>query len=291
MGGRRLSKFRIEIEEKREIDPYLAEAISILDAACTLLNEFNGEDSVFGDQEYIESLRNVKSELESVKECFFLPCSQSLKDLDGVKDNKNITEKSFAPYRVNRFQSYLASHWAIYEQLSHQAFILISLPDKIKNKTEFRNQKTIFSSPALVQYRVAVSLLSRYGWKAGLSYCLRNAYLHESGRNISFETNTPSESSFLIMRDSWKSIRNSTSDFLKGSAAQIKNMPEPDPFMSWIVGRDLLEVLKECHHAADALHGTLLKTAATTLLTDVEILLKPKSMKSKKSKKSKKINK
>lgn len=271
-----------------EIEKHLKTSLSDLEKICSLLKQANIPYHPFQEPDYKAVIENVKNELSSISDYLLLPRTQSAEDLRNLTKSTTGEEKVFVPLRVNRLQAFLASCWTIYDQILHQLFILLSPYDKLKNKTEFQNNKTVFKSETLLQQRIAVAVLTSHGWKTALSYCLRNSYLHESGRTISFSNNLPTQGDlFGLTAESWGKIREGIKDFVgTAGAAKVKldfiKVPEPSEFNSWIGQRDLSAVLDECHAASDHLHGTLLNWASKNLLGEIELLAESKKKRGKK---------
>lgn len=284
VGGGRLSKFRQTTKPNPfDIEKYLQTSLSDLKKICSLFDQANIPYQPFQDPDYKAIIENVKNELSSISDYLLLPRTQSAEDLRNLTKSTASEEKIFVPLRVNRLQAFLASCWTIYDQILHQLFVLLSPYDRLKNKTEFQNNKTVFKSESLLQHRITGAVLTSHGWKTALSYCLRNSYLHESGRTISFSSNLPTQSDiFGLTAESWGKIRDGIKDFL-GAKLNFIGVPEPSEFNSWIGQRDLIAVLDECHAASDRLHGTLLNWASKNLLGEIELLVDAKKKRGKKS--------
>ena len=273
MGGGRLSRYQQQKNTKPlDIENHLKISLSDLQKICSLFNQANIPYPPFQEPDYKAIIENVKNELSSIVDYLLLPRTQSAEDLRSLTRSTTDEENVFVPLRVNRLQAFLASCWTIYDQILHQLFILLSPYDRLKNKTEFQNNKTVFKSETLLQQRIAVAVLTSHGWKTALSYCLRNSYLHESGRTISFSNNLPTQSdAFGLTAESWGKVRDGIKDFF-GTKLNFIGVPEPSEFNTWIGQRDLIAVLDECHAASDRLHGTLLNWASRNLLGEIELL-------------------
>lgn len=222
MGDGRLSKYQQQKKSSPlEIEKHLKTSLSDLEKICSLLKQANIPYPPFQEPDYKAVIENVKNELGSISDYLLLPRIQSAEELRHLTKSTTGEEKVFVPLRVNRLQAFLASCWTIYDQILHQLFILLSPYDKLKNKTEFQNNKTVFKSETLLQQRIAVAVLTSHGWETALSYGLRNSYLHESGRNMSFTRNLPSQNDiFSLTAESWGKIREGIKIFLANAGTE-----------------------------------------------------------------------
>lgn len=165
--------------------------------------------------------------------------------------------------RVLAMDSYLASHWALYDRLSN------AIGRVIGNKT-IRGDQQGKSNPKLIETFLAKKngidvlgerdiLVDSYGSQIGFSYLVRNCYVHEGGMIgtspiLSGET---FGEAFSISEEVAKKLNEAIAN-----RYQISNVAIVSP-------GDLVGQLEACHGALDTMFVSLLRFIVGTLRVEV----------------------
>jgi hypothetical protein len=127
-----------------------------------------------------------------------------------------------AEYQHARFigvASYLTTTWALADRITDLAGLVLCTPEAGRNVKEpcqlishfvLRNQMKKRTAAALFE-----SVRSSFGWPIGLSYALRNHFVHDGGRvaDVDFFEGATPISGFRIAHDAWGRIERRAQEY------------------------------------------------------------------------------
>jgi hypothetical protein len=171
-------------------------------------------------------------------------------------------------------QAYLTTKWALADRITGMAGRILCTPEAGLNGA---------SPPQLVSHFVQKdrkkmtagalydSLRSSFGWPVGISYAIRNHFIHDGaqvGGSDFFEASIPA-SAFRISVDGWARIEK-TAQERYGVDASLHRTGA-----TWPVSPrdDLRTVLNVCERETDDVLGVILGSACQTLLAHVGFML------------------
>lgn len=184
------------------------------------------------------------------------------------------TRAKFVHVRLIGVQAYVATKWALADRITGMVGRVLCTPDAGFNRGSPAQlvshfvQKDRKKTTAGALYE---SLRCAFGWPVGISYAIRNHFLHDGGQTAGsdfFEAST-SASAFRISDDGWSRIERTAQDkyvidsTLHRSGAIWPVSPRDD----------LRAVLRVCERETDDALGVLLGSACNTLLGHVGLML------------------
>ena len=180
----------------------------------------------------------------------------------------------FVHVRLIGVQAYLATKWALADRITGMAGRLLCTPDVGFNGANPAQlvahfvQKDRKKTTAGALYE---SLRSSFGWPVGVSYAIRNHFVHDGGQmnGSDFFEAPASTAGFRISADGWSRIEKTAQDRYGVDASPHR------AGAAWPVSPrdDLRVVLRVCERETDDALGVLLGTACRTLLVHVGFML------------------
>lgn len=180
----------------------------------------------------------------------------------------------FVHVRLIGVQAYVATKWALADRIVGLVGRVLCTPDAGLNGANPAQlvshfvQKDRKKTTAGAMYE---SLRSAFGWPVGISYAIRNHFVHDGGqmRGSDFFEASTSSSAFRISEDGWSRVE---------KTAQEKYVVDSSLHRAgatWPVSPrdDLRVVLRVCERETDDALGVLLGSACSTLLGHVGCML------------------
>jgi len=185
-----------------------------------------------------------------------------------------VTRAKFVHVRLIGVQAYVATKWALADRITGMVGRVLCTPDAGSNEASpaqlvshfVQKDRNKTTAGALCK-----SLRSAFGWPVGISYAIRNHFVHDGGQMAGsdfFEAST-SASAFRISHDGWSRIEKTAQE--KYIVDSSFNRDEA----TWPVSPrdDLRAVLRVCEREIDDALGVLLGSACSTLLGHVGFML------------------
>lgn len=189
-----------------------------------------------------------------------------------VAELKTLPSPSATPFahaRLLAFQSYLATTWAIADQVMRAVGGLLCTRSVAKDTTKAPQLWAHVLKEAVLSAAIADSL-DAFKWPIALSYAVRNHCLHDGGivRGQSFFQGQAQEDGFRPSDSGWEFLEKKLADEYKASKSQTRLL---DP---WPWHRDdLLALLVRCHDELDEALGLLARCGAAAAKMQTAILL------------------
>jgi hypothetical protein len=204
---------------------------------------------------------------------------QYLVDLETRVDSHDLvsygpSKIKFSCARLIGTQAYLATKWALADRISVMAGRVFCSPEVSENRaspvqliSHFVQDKRK-KSTAAVLYK---SMKSSFGWSVGISYAIRNHFVHDGGQangSDFFAASTP-RSAFQISAEGWVRIEETARNTYFVDPTMLRTAAVwPDNSRD-----DLREVLRVCEQETDDALGVLLGSACHTLRAHVSFML------------------
>lgn len=203
-----------------------------------------------------------------------------LSGLEGLADGDDTVPigAGRAKFHLVRFlglQAYLASKWALADRIAGVAGQILCAPNQLNNMDKRPPQLlSHFISGELEGKTAALTFLSLrrlFGWPIGVSYAVRNHFVHDGGRNKAdfnksdfFDADT-AVSAFAISEDGWKYVEN------RAKSYGVEPTHHRLGTAGWPVTprADLRVVLEVCEREMDDALGVLVASATRTLASHV----------------------
>lgn len=202
---------------------------------------------------------------------------QLLTDLENEADADDTvalgaSRAKYQHVRLIGVQAYLATKWALADRLvgmvSRVLCIRSSLNDPKKTPqlvSHFLGKNTNTETAAVAFY----SIRHAYGWPIGISYALRNHFVHDGGQvaGTDFFDGPTASSGFSISADGWLRIEERAKSYGVDSIHRRVSTWPTTP------RDDLRHILDVCERETDDALGVLVGTASQALLTHVAYML------------------
>jgi hypothetical protein len=181
-----------------------------------------------------------------------------------------------AKYHLVRFlglQAYLASKWALADRIAAVAGQVLCAPNQLTNEKRPPQLVSHFISGELESKTAALAFLSlrrSFGWPIGVSYAVRNHFVHDGGRNKAdfnksdFFDGDTAGSAFAISEEGWKHVENRAKSY--GVEPTHHRLGAGWPVTP---RADLRVVLEVCEREIDDALGVLVGSATRTLASHV----------------------
>lgn len=180
----------------------------------------------------------------------------------------------FIHVRLIGVQAYLAITWALADRITGMAGRILCTPGAGQNRARPAQlvshfiQKDRSKNTAGLLYE---SLRLSFGWPIGISYAIRNHFIHDGSQNESldfFEAGTAA-SGFRISEGGWDRVeKRAREQYDLDVSCHRASAAWPDNPCD-----DLREVLRACEQETDDALGVILGSACHTLRTHVGFLL------------------
>jgi hypothetical protein len=184
------------------------------------------------------------------------------------------TRAKFVHVRLIGVQAYLTTKWALADRITGMVGRLLCTPNVGLNGANPAQlvahfvQKDRSKTTAGALYE---SLQSSFGWPVGVSYAIRNHFVHDGGQmnGSDFFEAPASAAGFRISADGWSHIEKTAQNRYSVDASLHR------AGAAWPVSPrdDLRVVLRVCERETDDALGVLLGTACQTLLVHVGFML------------------
>lgn len=175
---------------------------------------------------------------------------------------------TFSQARFMMMQSYLTAHWSLADSIVPVAGRILSPAGK-KNSLKLADVLGLNKNKAF-SVVVHEPFLSSFGWPIGLSYALRNHFVHDgaSVRGRNFFIGETSTSAFEVSLDGWKRIERKAADYGVDDKCHRRGA-------GWLANptSDLRLVLRDCETEVDDALGTLLGGACAALKAQLAFVL------------------
>ena len=184
------------------------------------------------------------------------------------------TRAKFFHVRQLGVQAYLATTWALSDRITGMAGLVLCPPDDGFNDRRPAHLVSHFTHKKRKRRTAGVtcdSLRFAFGWPVGVSYAIRNHFVH-NGAQIAgsdfFEAPTPAFA-FRISDKGWAHIEKTARE--KHEAESTFHRPG----MTWPVSPcdDLRKVLRVCEREMDDALGVIIGSACHTLSAHVGLML------------------
>jgi len=184
------------------------------------------------------------------------------------------TRAKFVHVRLIGVQAYVATKWALADRITAMVGRVLCTPDAgfnganpvqlVSHFVQKERKKT--TAGALYD-----SLRCSFGWPVGISYAIRNHFVHDGGQmaGSDFFEGSTSASAFRISEEGWARIEKTAQErYVVDSSLHRAGA-------TWPVSPrdDLRAVLRVCERETDDALGVLLGSACTTLLGHVGFML------------------
>lgn len=184
------------------------------------------------------------------------------------------TRAKFVHVRLTGVQGYVATKWALADRITGMVGRVLCTPDAGLNEASPAQLVSHFVQKDKKRMTAGVlceSLRCAFGWPVGVSYAIRNHFVHDGGQMAGsdfFEAST-SASAFRISNDGWARIV---------TTAQKKYVVDSTHHRAeatWPVSPrdDLRAVLRVCERETDDALGVLLGSACNALSSHVGFML------------------
>ena len=181
---------------------------------------------------------------------------------------------NFAHVRLIGVQAYVTMQWALADQITKAVGGLLCTPEAGNNLAQppklledFMGEKRK-KTTANVLYG---SLRPSFGWPVGVSYVIRNHFVHDGGRMVgsSFFESTSAAAGFRISEDGWLYIKNKVIAKYKLEERFCR------PGVRWPPNPrdDLRNVLKFCEGEVDNVLGVIVGAACHVLVGQVGFMV------------------
>ena len=177
---------------------------------------------------------------------------------------------NFYHVRFLGLQAYLASKWALADRLAAVAGQILCVPNQLNNMEKRPPQLlSHFISSELEGKTAALAFLSLrrlFGWPIGVSYAVRNHFVHDGGRNRAdfnksdFFDGDTAVSAFAISEEGWKYVENRAKSY--GVEPGHHRLGAGWPVTP---RADLRVVLEVCEREMDDALGVVVGSATRTL--------------------------
>ena len=175
-------------------------------------------------------------------------------------------------------QAYLATAWALADRIAAVAGQVLCAPNQLSNEKSPPQLMSNFISGDLDKKTAAMASLSlrrSFGWPIGISYALRNHFIHDGGRTkdgdrlkADFFYGETSKSAFAISEQGWEFVLKRTRTY--GVEPTHHRLGARWP----VTPRDDLRVVLEvCEREVDDALGVLVGSATTTLASHVAFII------------------
>lgn len=173
-------------------------------------------------------------------------------------------QMSFEHARYLTTQAYLASTWAVADQVSRVAGRIMCTEDPLKNAAKTPNLwKEFISSGKTAPWLTVEVLQECFGWPIAISYIVRNHFTHEGGVGDGWEffESRAVTSGFAVSDGAWRYLtKKAGSGNYRVSPAQCRAGPvDPDG------RRKLDQILENCHREMDVVLGIIARTSAISV--------------------------
>lgn len=180
----------------------------------------------------------------------------------------------FVHVRLIGVQAYLATNWALADRITGMAGRLLCTPNAGSNAASPVQLVTNFVQVERKKTTAAAlysSIRSSFGWPVGVSYALRNHFVHDGGQKdgSDFFEAPAAAAGFRISDEGWSRIEKTVQDRYTVDASHQR------VGATWPVRPqdDLREILRVCERETDDALGVLLGTACRILLIHVGFML------------------
>jgi hypothetical protein len=182
------------------------------------------------------------------------------------------TRIMYAPARLIGMQAYLTNSWALADRLSGMVSRVLCIQDAW-NDPKKPPQLVSFVSKGQTKSVAAMlcrSMRQTFGWPIGVSYALRNHFVHAGGQQSGIELfagPTP-QSSFALTVEGWNHVmERATSYGVDPGRVRAASLWPADP------RADLRMVLDVCEREMDDALGILVGSACRSLVAHVACVL------------------
>jgi hypothetical protein len=259
----------------------LDDAKEILDGIHSAI-QASPEDLKSDARDYFSKVLEGRNELVNVQNLIKVRLS-ALKYLDNLgtepDSEGNVLFGSirvhFAHARLMGVQAYLSTAWSISDTLCRIAGRLLCTPDAGQNEAAPSQLVSHFISKSSAKKQAASSAFSplrpSFGWPIGISYAIRNLFLHEAG-NLgvkNFFVDMTALSEFRIAEEGWSQVIEVAQGDYNVDAAMHRVTT------GWVDSPtdDLRLVLQGCEREMDSALGSLLISACHGFRASVACLL------------------
>jgi len=173
--------------------------------------------------------RNVVSCSKDIDDCIHMLDTRKVarQFLDGLEDAVDPNDcvplgaihVKYHHARLIGLQAYITVAWALADKITCMVGQVLCTPETALNGTAHVQLLTHFVNRDKTKKTTATthceSIRKTFGWPIGLSYTIRNHFVHEGAQNRGhglFESNSPA-SAFRVSLDGWKEIENRTEEY------------------------------------------------------------------------------
>ena len=181
---------------------------------------------------------------------------------------------NFAQVRQIGVLAYISIQWALADQITKAAGSLLCTPEAGSNPTQ---------PPQLLDHFIGVkrkkstanvlycSLRASFGWPVGVSYAIRNHFIHDGGvlTGSSFFEGPTVAAGFRISEAGWSRIEDRATKIYKVDKSLLGEGIEWPPSPR----DDLRNVLRVCEREVDNVLGIIVGTACKVLLAQVGFMV------------------
>jgi hypothetical protein len=203
--------------------------------------------------------------------------------LEGLADGDDTVpvgagRAKFHYVRFLGLQAYLASKWALADNIAAVAGQVLCAPNQLTDMEKRPPQLVShFIGNELEKKTAALAFLSlrrMFGWPIGVSYAVRNQFVHDGGRNKGdfnrgdFFDGDAAVSAFAISEEGWKSVETRAKSY--GVEPTHHRLGAGWPVTP---RADLRVVLEVCEREMDDALGVLVGSATRTLASHVAYMV------------------
>lgn len=201
-----------------------------------------------------------------------------LDNLEGRADMNDMVpygtaQAKFVHVRLIGVQAYLATQWALADNVTAAVGKVLCTPEFGKNPTMPAKLVSHFVADGRNGKTAGIlckSIRGSFGWRIAVSYAIRNHFIHDGGQSrdaLFFAASSPA-SGFQISEAGWRGI------IAAAGKTDVNDLHDYDDG-SWPASpcADLRGVLLACERATDEALGVLLGSACRTLAFHIGFML------------------
>lgn len=181
------------------------------------------------------------------------------------------SKAKFQTVRLLGVQSYLAAQWALADRLVGMAGQVLCIRNSLQDPKNAPQLVSHFVGGKGPESKIAAiafySLRQSFGWPIGISYALRNHFLHD-GAGGDFFAGPTAASAFKVSAPGWARVEDRVKEYNVNAAhSRLGNTWTPS------AGDDLRKILDTCALEIDEALGVLVGSACQSAMAHVGFML------------------